>query len=307
MWIWIAAVAGAAFTGGRGVLYIQKKRRKQELAEISRMLEEILKGKKPEPVSSWADTISSKIHHQLWRLWDMTLGYHKKLEADRDSIKGLITEIAHQMRTPLTNMETYLEFLKDTQSSREEQELYIEAVLAAEKKVHFLTESFIKMSRLENRIIQIQMEDMDLLQTLYQAAWQAGRKAEEKGVRIETCFPDTLVCAHDANWLGEAVMNLLDNAVKYSQKGGQMVFGAEKNEMFVRIWVRDFGEGISQGEEAEVFQRFYRGKNAAGKEGFGIGLYLTREIVLLHHGFVKIKRQEPGLLAEIYLKECSLC
>lgn len=94
--------------------------------------------------------------------------------------------------------------------------------------------------------------------------------------------------------------NLLDNAVKYSDSEGSIQIGAEANEMFVRIWVRDYGIGIEPEDEAKVFQRFYRGKSAAKKEGFGIGLYLTREIVLLHQGFVRLKRKKDGTLAEIY-------
>lgn len=89
--------------------------------------------------------------------------------------------------------------------------------------------------------------------------------------------------------------------MKYSDSEGSIQIGVEANEMFVRIWVRDYGIGIEPEDEAKVFQRFYRGKSAAKKEGFGIGLYLTREIVLLHQGFVRLKRKKDGTLAEIYL------
>lgn len=157
------------------------------------------------------------------------------------------------------------------------------------------------MSRLENRIIQIQRKDSDLRSTLCVAADQIQRQTEEKGIVLCTDFPEKLLYFHDANWMDEAVGNLLDNAVKYSRTGGRVEFGASSNEMFVHIWVRDYGEGMEKGEESLVFQRFYRGKNAAGKEGFGIGLTIAREIILQHHGFMKIKREETGTRADIYL------
>lgn len=277
------------------------------------MLECILDGRELAEVLSYEETLSSKIKHQLFRLQNMTKGYHVRLEKDRDSIKNLITEIAHQMRTPLTNIETYLGFLKDQDISRQEREEYLKAAELSEKKIHFLAESFIKMSRLEHRIIQIQPIDTDLLLTLEAAAGQVQRQAQERGIKICTQFPEKLAYAHDADWLGEAILNLLDNAVKYSfpaagtpgNRRNEIVFGAERNEMFVRIWVRDYGTGIEEGEEANVFQRFYRGKNAVKTEGFGLGLYLAREIVLLHNGFMKLKRETPGTCVEIYLERAS--
>lgn len=331
MGIWcIITTALAAFSIG-AVWYWQGKYRERELSEISSMLECILDGRELPERRADQETLLSKITHQLFRLQSMTKGYHARLEQDRDSIKNLITEIAHQMRTPLANIETYLDFLQDEDLSREEQKSYLKAVMLSEKKIHFLAESFIKMSRLEHRIIQIRSLDTDLLLTLSEAVSQAEEKARRRGLQICTRFPETLFHPHDADWLGEAVFNLLDNAVKYSPPGsggeilpdaqrserentlpgtGQMegteiLLGAEQNEMFVRIWVSDHGTGIEEGDEARVFQRFYRGSNAGKTEGFGLGLYLTREIVLLHGGFVKLKRQEDGTCVEIYLGYCS--
>ena len=97
--------------------------------------------------------------------------------------------------------------------------------------------------------------------------------------------------------------NLLDNSVKYSEEYGQILMTVVRNEMFTEIRVRDWGRGIEEGEENLVFGRFYRGKNVSGEKGFGLGLYLTREIVHQHGGFLRLKRQEPGLSVSIYLPE----
>lgn len=354
MGIWCMVTAALVLISTGAVWYRQGKYREKELADISAMLECILDDRELPENRSYEETISSKIQHQLYRLQTMTKGYHARLEQDRNSIKNLITEIAHQMRTPLANMETYLDFLGDAELDRQEREQYLRAVVLSERKMHFLAESFIKMSRLEHRIIQIKPVDTDLLLTLEGAAGQVKKQAEEQGVRIRTQFPEELTYAHDADWMGEAVYNLLDNAVKYSKvsgasgsgktqeqegtgiesggeqegEGSEVVFGkeqeregngvvfgeeqereraeillgVEQNEMFVCIWVRDYGIGIEEGEEAKVFQRFYRGKNAGRTEGFGLGLYLAREIVLLHGGFMKVKRENPGIRVEIYLE-----
>ena len=187
------------------------------------------------------------------------------------------------------------------QRKRQEQMLldYTTALEESGRKLHFLTESFIKMSRLEQGIIQIRKEETDLLGTVKNVLGQIQSRAEEKQICLEISFPEKAVCSHDANWLGEAVCNILDNAVKYSAPGGRIMLSVLENEMFAKIRVRDFGLGIDPGEENQIFRRFYRGNRVTTQAGFGIGLYLAREIVSRHGGFLLAKRMEPGLQMEI--------
>ena len=114
-------------------------------------------------------------------------------------------------------------------------------------------------------------------------------------------MPEQAICIHDSNWLGEAVFNVLDNAVKYSESGGTVEVSLRQNEMYLKLQVRDYGIGIDAGEENQIFRRFYRGRRVTGQDGFGIGLYLAREIINLHGGFMISKRMNPGLLIEMNL------
>ena len=232
-------------------------------------------------------------------------------EESRDEIQKLISEIAHQMRTPLANIESYTCLLRDAAENTEagdepdkiglERQQYLSALEESERKLHFLVDSFVKMARLEQHIIQIRKDEMDLLKTVQNAFGQIQNRAEEKGIRFQIRMPERAVCAHDPNWLGEALFNILDNAVKYSAPGGSIEVTLQQNEMFTKFQVRDHGLGIEAGEENQIFQRFYRGRRVTVQEGFGIGLYLAREIIRLHGGFVTAKRMEPGLLIEVNL------
>lgn len=248
------------------------------------------------------ETLYGKIEYELVRVREMLEGRKEEAEKTRDEIQKLISEIAHQMRTPLANMETYLGFMKD--DSGETTPEYVAALEKSEEKLHFLVESFIKMSRLEQHIIQIKKEEKDLLQTVLNVLGQIQCYAEAKEIQFDITFPEKAICAHDANWLGEALYNILENAVKYSDNGGKIEVAVSGNEMFMKIQVRDYGLGISEGEEHRIFQRFYRGKLVTTQAGFGIGLYLAREIVSLHGGFLTAKRMRPGLLMEIRIPIC---
>lgn len=99
----------------------------------------------------------------------------------------------------------------------------------------------------------------------------------------------------------EAFYNVFDNAVKYSKSNSMIDITMKQTEMFYKIQIRDYGIGIKDGEENKIFQRFYRGEQARGQEGCGIGLYLSREIVLLQKGMIKAKQMNPGFLIEVNL------
>ena len=292
--------------GGAVVHRIQRKQRMQELKEIERIPENTMTGKPLQASASGEETLYGRIEHQLVRVQEMLRGRTEEAEKSRDEIQKLISEIAHQMRTPLANMKTYTGLLRERLESGDETKtqpllVYTAALEESGKKLHFLTESFIKMSRLEQGIIQIRKEETDLLRTVENVLGQIQSQAEEKQICFHITFPEKATCPHDGNWLGEAVCNILDNAVKYSAPGGRIELSVCKNEMFAKIRVRDFGLGIDPGEENRIFRRFYRGKRVTTQAGFGIGLYLAREIVSLQGGFLLAKRMEPGLLMEISL------
>ena len=301
MWMWIAA--GAVLGAGASsalVLYIQRRRRAAELEELAGLVRDVLDDREIEEKAAGEETLYGRIEHMLVRIQRMNRGRQEELTESRSRVQKLITEIAHQMRTPLANGGTYLELLEGELSEREDPvadpvPMYLEALRSSQEKLRFLTEEFIRISRLENNIIRIRKEERDIAGTIGDALAQVRPMAEEKGVRISEHLPEGLSCPHDPGWFGEALWNVLDNAVKYSQEGGRIWVEASRGELYLTIRVADEGIGIDEGEEARVFQRFYRGRRTASYEGLGVGLYLAREITARHGGFMEIQRRDPGV------------
>lgn len=307
MWMWIAA--GAVLGAGASsalVLYIQRRRRAAELEELAGLVRDVLDDREIEEKAAGEETLYGRIEHMLVRIQRMNRGRQEELTESRSRVQKLITEIAHQMRTPLANGGTYLELLEGELSEREDPvadlvPMYLEALRSSQEKLRFLTEEFIRISRLENNIIRIRKEERDIAGTIGDALAQARPMAEEKGVRISEHLPEGLSCPHDPGWFGEALWNVLDNAVKYSQEGGRIWVEASRGELYLTIRVADEGIGIDEGEEARVFQRFYRGRRTASYEGLGVGLYLAREITARHGGFMEIQRRDPGVEVRVCL------
>ena len=292
------------FLCGMTVMYILNRRQRiQEFNKIAEITEDILNERKVQAFSTGEETLYSKLEHQLVRVQEMLQGRSEEAERSRDEIQKLISQIAHQMRTPLMNMETYIGFLEDGKEQMSEELFFqsVDALKNSQGKLGFLVESFIRMARLEQHILQIKKEEPDLLKTVRNGFGQIQRRAEEKEIQFQIILPEQVTCLHDPNWLGEAFYNILDNAVKYSEYKGLIKVDVQQKERFVKIQVRDYGIGIEPGEENAVFQRFYRGKRVTTQDGFGIGLYLAREIVSRHQGFLMIRRKEKGVLIEINL------
>ena len=280
---------------------LKRKKKRQELEEISRMLEALLNGKNiPDEMVSYEDTLFAKICYQMQKVSETNRGITERIEKERNEMKELIGEIAHQMRNPLASIESYTQLLSSEVNGKMGQQ-YLAALLQAEQSLHFLTESFIRMSRLEHRMIQIQKNSNRMEATVLSAVLLIQKAAVEKHMTVTVSGAEQVAVWHDENWMREAIYNLLDNSVKYAPAGSEIQIRLSQDEMYARIQVVDEGIGIGEGEENRIFQRFYRGSQTAGISGFGLGLYISREIVLLHGGFMKARRKENGLEVAILI------
>lgn len=223
----------------------------------------------------------------------------RQIAAEKDTIKTLIADISHQTKTPISNLLLYSELL-------EEQDLNPESAASANQlheqaeKLQFLITSLVKLSRLETGIICLHAEHQDILPVLNHIAQQYHTKAEEKGLSltVEQIHANVML---DAKWTGEAIGNLLDNAIKYTHQGSITVT-VKPYELFVRVDVVDTGIGIAETELSNIFSRFYRSHRVAALEGVGIGLYLTRQIVTGQGGYIKVTSQVgKGSVFSVYL------
>ena len=289
--------------GGSTVYLVENHLRTNEMNKIYKLTESLINGNELDGSDIGKETIYSKTTNQLIRLQEILEGRRKEAEKSKYEIQKLISEIAHQLRTPLANIKNYTELLQESLNETQEtlNTEYIKDLRTSEEQLCFLVESFIKTARLEQGIIQVHTQKENLVETILNALGQIQKKAEEKDIYFQVELPEKIICEHDKNWMCEALYNVFDNAVKYSKSNSTINITMKQTEMFYKILIRDYGIGIRDGEENKIFQRFYRSEQARGQEGCGIGLYLSREIVLLQKGMMKAKQMKPGLLIEVNL------
>lgn len=272
--------------------WIKKKEAELFANQVEEALDMILSGKQlEEPEEVTEDTLWGKCGEKFWRLYQVWNRKEEDAIRDKQQMKSLISDISHQTKTPLANMKLYLEFLQEENLSEKGQE-FLTRLEEQTDKLDFLLQSMIKMSRLENGIIQIQKEANGLQQTLTAAVSQIVPAAAKKGLELYADCEEDLIINYDRKWTEEAIFNVLDNAVKYTAPGGSIHVRAVKQEIFTKISVQDTGIGILPEHQAEIFTRFYREPEVHEVNGVGIGLYLTRRILELQNGYIEVHSEK---------------
>lgn len=299
----IILVIFSVFIIGGMFLYekIYKNYMEEIFVQLSDMLATIIDMRDEEVFSIMEDTLFSKLQYQTIKLTNILKEKNRQIEDDRNEIKSLISDIAHQLKTPLTNLKIYGEILQDESLSKEERKEFNKIIILSLNRLSFLIESMIKMSRLESGVIQLKSQMNDLNDTILLAINQVQKKAKVKNIDIKLEETAKVKITCDKNWTAEALFNILENAIKYTNENGVIKVTVQNYEMFVRIDIQDNGVGIKEDELPKIFTRFYRGKNVGDIEGIGIGLYLTREIISKQGGYIKVKSNNKGSIFSLFL------
>lgn len=255
-------------------------------------LDEIISGKtlEEEDEENLQDSLWGKVYEKLSRVEHIWKQKEEQTQREKQMLKEFISDISHQTRTPMANLKIYTEFLKEEPLS-EKGKGFLMDMEGQTGKLDFLLQSMVKVSRLETGLIRIRSRKTQVLETLGKAVAAIVPKAEKKEISLSVDCDKGAVLWYDRKWTEEAIFNLLDNAVKYTEPGGQIHIRVMVGEIFTRISVQDTGKGIATERQAEIFARFYREPEVHEQEGIGIGLYLARKIIELQKGYIEVRSQ----------------
>ena len=238
-------------------------------SELCQILDDMMnRSQEPENVSD-RETIFARIHHRLVRLYNILQESNRKVEAERQELQSLVSDISHQVRTPVSNMKMIVDTLLTKSLEEQERNEFLKSVRGQINKLDFLIQALVKTSRLETGVIQLEKEDHFIYDTLAQAMSGIVYSAEQKKIHVSVECPEDVRVSHDSKWTEEAIFNLLDNAVKYTPTGGSVQVSVAQWEMYVEIKVSDTGKGISESNQASIFKRFYREEEIHNQPGVG--------------------------------------
>lgn len=227
----------------------------------------------------------------------------ERLKQEEGKTKELITDISHQLKNPLASLKMSYELADTGCLTSEERQIFLQQGLAEIIKIEHLLDGFLQISRLEAGMIHLDPVAASLKNTIINAVNSIYMKAYQKNISIELNEFTDLEIPHDPHWTQEALVNVLDNAVKYSLPGSRIEIRVNPAVSYLFIEVEDEGIGIPSKEYTRIFQRFYRGDipMVRKEEGTGVGLYLTRKILEEQGGSIRVKKGKGGSIFQMTL------
>ncbi len=262
-------------------------------ASLADCIDHMINGKKDISFELEDETLRSKLGYRLRRLYEIMQRSSGQIQSEKEMMQEIISDISHQVKTPLTNLKIYNSTLLERQLPQEKEREFHLLMENQINKLEFLMQSMVNMSRLETGLITLTVQPSPVYDTIALSLSGIVLPAEQKNIEITVDCSPLITVPHDKKWTAEALFNILDNAVKYTGQGGKITIKAERWETMTRIDIVDTGKGIPEQHYAQIFKRFYREEDVHDVDGVGIGLYLCREIISHQRGYLQVK-SEPG-------------
>lgn len=288
--IW-PTVCYAAFTGIFTVCFVlyERMRRQRLLNDVKRALED-------RDDFAFEESEIAPIARQLRLKRSEEETRDRRVTESYRNLAALVSDIAHQCKTPLTAAAMYAEMLPPSAEA--------EAICNQTGKLQFLLDALVKLSRCEGGLIEENVHPVnESVESLTaQALSTVIPAAERKSIVFSVEIPEGLTALFDLRWTAEAMETILDNGVKYAPENSKITVMAQRYETYVRLDILDEGSGIPEKELSEIWKRFYRGKTNRNASGVGIGLTLCRMIVQAQGGRVLCQnRERTGCRFSIFL------
>lgn len=245
-------------------LIVEKYKYRKIYYKINQIMDDILEQRKIE-ISDLEEGELSAFAGKAKRIQEKIELEVDSAKTEKDQIKSLISNLSHQLKTPLSNVMMYRELLEE-ELPKEQRGRFLRKMQVQLNKIEWILQSLFKMVRLEQGAIQFEIEPQGIRDTILGAVNTVYEKAEQKQILIVTdSFKDTLLY-HNRKWTMEVLNNILENAVKYSKEQTQIKIEVYPLELFTEIRITDQGIGIKKAEQTEIFKRFYRSKEVEQNE-----------------------------------------
>lgn len=298
----LLAVAGGIFVLAGLWIWFWQKQIFHFADEICDTLDALISGRQPEVERPYEDSVTAKVQGKLLQYYDIMNEGKVQSQRDKQTIQELVSDISHQVKTPIANIQMFTGILRQHQLTEEKRAEFLETMASQINKLDFLMQSLIKMSRLETGTFVLHMEEAPLHKTIAQAISTVWAKADKKNIQLSADCAPSVTVQHDPKWTAEALGNILDNGVKYTPEGGNISVSVRPWQFYTRIDISDTGIGIHEEHYHDVFQRFYRAQETAAEEGVGLGLYLANGIITRQKGYISVKSNyKEGTTFSVYL------
>lgn len=266
--------------------------RYRRLQKISADLDALLVSGEPLPITEYNEGELSVLANQVQKLTLRLMESAEVIAADKKYLADSLADISHQLRTPLTAMNLTASMLRDptlTQERRMELTGELRSLLS---RTDWLVETLLKISKLDAGTVNLARDKVSLRELISRAAAPIAIPMELRNqTLVVNCSGESFT--GDPVWSAEALGNILKNSMEHTPEGGTVTVTAEETALYIQITVEDTGHGFDPKDIPHLFERFYKGSNAA-ENSYGIGLALARTIVIAQNGTIQAMNGSVG-------------
>ena len=285
-----------------GMTFYYDYRRYKKINELSMYLHQICAGNYSLDIRDNEEGDLSILKNEIYKVTCRLSEQSELLRKDKRYLADALSDISHQLKTPLTSMSMIMDLLKRQDLEEEKRLEFIRSVSRQLERVEWLVTSLLKLSKIDAGTVLFKKDKVHVPTLIKQAIEPLSIKAEikEQSIIIKALEEDNsgegnkveeVSFIGDRNWSLEAVINILKNCIEHTPIGGSLEIIFTENTLYTEIIIKDNGEGIASEDLPHIFERFYRGKNASS-ESVGIGLAMARSIVLQQNGDITVKSEE---------------
>lgn len=243
----------------------------------------------------------SILKSEIYKVTTMLSEYNNQLKQEKQSLSDSMSNISHQLKTPLTSMMVMTDLLSDDTLPSNKRKEFTAQIQAQLERIQWLVTSLLKLSKLDVGTVFMKHDSVCIRRLVDKAAAPMLIPMELKEQTLTLQGSNTASFNGDLSWLAEALLNILKNCVEHTPIGGKLKIQWQDNPIYTEIIISDNGEGIDKEDISHIFQRFYRGKNAS-EDSIGIGLAMAKSILTEQGGDITVKSKlGTGTIFTIHL------
>lgn len=276
----------------------------KELKEINEYIKEVNNKNYSLKIEDNKDGELSRLRNELYKTTVILREAAENSEEEKEKLSIAIADISHQLKTPLTSIRIMLDNISDNPDMLQEiREDFIQDISKQVEHMSSLVISLLKIAKLDAGTIKMENEEIDAKKLIDSVINNLAILIEIKEIEVITKIDEKAIFIADYKWQQEALTNILKNAIEHSQPKSNIYIIVENTSIFLKIKIKDEGQGIAQKDLKHIFERFYKAKNC-NEDSIGIGLSLAKTIIEQNNGYIKATSEVgKGTLFEIkYIK-----
>ena len=266
-------------------------RNEKEIKNMRVYIDEIAKTDYKIDIENMSESEMSNLKNEIYKIVLELKEKSENLAKDRETLSNYLSDISHQIRTPLMAISSMVDAIIANEDKLDENtRKFIYEISRQLDQINWLVDNLLKMAQLDTKTVDFNKEDTNIRNLIEKIEKNMSIFLELKNQKLAINIDENIHALIDSKWMTEAIENIINNCIEHSAENSKIQISAIQNPLFVQIEIKDNGSGISEEDLPRIFDKFYKGKGASNNS-FGIGLSLAKSIIESQNGEIEVESE----------------